>query len=69
MAENRDDEDQSAEPSPSPGIRDLIARVQRAVTTEEAKQSGPANELEKELQEIENLRSELQGLKRRISNQ
>ena len=66
---NRDDGEQSAEPSPSPGIRDLIARVQRAVTTEEAKQSGPANELEKELQEIENLRSELQGLKRRISNQ
>ena len=65
----RDDTDQGAEPSPSPGIRDLIARVQRAVNTEEQKQTGPSSELEKELQEIENLRSELQGLKRRISNQ
>ena len=65
----QDDADQGTEPSPSPGIRDLIARVQRAVNTEEQKQTGPASELEKELQEIENLRSELQGLKRRISNQ
>jgi len=66
---SRDDEDQGVEPSPSPGIRDLIARVQRAVNTEEPQQTGPSSELEKELQEIENLRSELQGLKRRISNQ
>jgi chromosome segregation ATPase len=66
---SQDDADQGAEPSPSPGIRDLIARVHRAVNTEEQKQTGPSSELEKELQEIENLRSELQGLKRRISNQ
>ena len=56
-------------PSPSPGIRDLIARVQRAVATEGPQQGPVNNELEKELQEIESLRSELQGLKRRISSQ
>lgn len=62
-----DDDDQS--PSPSPGIRDLISRVQRAVTPpDEPAESPVTNELEKELQEIENLRTELQGLKRRISS-
>ena len=64
------DDDDLDGPSPSPGIRDLIARVQRAVITPEETDETPADsELEKELQEIENLRTELQGLKRRISSQ
>lgn len=61
---------EAAGPSTSPGIRDLIARVQRSVAPpDDSTQTPVSGELEKELQEIENLRTELQGLKRRISTQ
>lgn len=59
----------------SPGIRDLIGRIEKAVgqvtmeTEEDASQpSGKLGELSNDLQEIEELRGELMGLRERIAS-
>lgn len=71
--DSRDEQSGGASESRSAGIRDLISRVQQSVQTN-ADGNGAAaapkdkDNLAREFSEIERLRSELHGLRKRIAN-